>query len=490
MRDLVVLLNLDDTACRLTARRLRAEHICCRILPKDVEASAITALENVKGILLPGGSKGEAVDIPHLQELLEANLPILAMGDAALTLCQQLGGEVCKPAQDDVHLVQVYFTRDPLVENVENGERYFRELRTLSLSEQMSTMADSSVGALGFRMTERSVYGLAFQVEQNDTDGMLLLINFCQQVCGCAPWWSNQSFIDLASDEIGMAVGEKEAICALSGGVDSAVCALLGHRALGSRLHCIFIDTGLLRKGEGDLVEEFFRNQAGLNLVRINAADSFMEALRGVHSQKEKEQIIFSKLQVLMEYIVRQHPDATVMLQGTNYSDMMERSGEKEQDTPLGLTLVAPVRELFKDEIRSVGKELGLPEVIIRRQPFPGSGLALRILGEVTQEKLDLLREADDIFRSAIEESGLSKRLWQYFATISDNPAREDDEPASYLVTLRAVQAVDGAAAMPARLPNDLQERISADILATSPHIRRVLYDLTPSHRYAPIDWR
>jgi len=487
---LVVLLNLDDTACRLTARRLRAEHICCRILPKDVEASAITALENVKGILLPGGSKGETVEIPHLQELLEANLPVLAMGDAALTLCQQLGGEVCRPAQDDMHLVQVYFTRDPLVENVENGERYFRELRTLSLSEQMSTMADSSVGALGFRMTERSVYGLAFQVEQNDTDGMLLLINFCQQVCGCAPWWSNQSFIDLASDEIGMAVGEKEAICALSGGVDSAVCALLGHRALGSRLHCIFIDTGLLRKGEGDLVEEFFRNQAGLNLVRINAADSFMEALRGVHSQKEKEQIIFSKLQVLMEYIVRQHPDATVMLQGTNYSDMMERPGEKEQDTPLGLTLVAPVRELFKDEIRSVGKELGLPEVIIRRQPFPGSGLALRILGEVTQEKLDLLREADDIFRSAIEESGLSKRLWQYFATISDNPAREDDEPASYLVTLRAVQAVDGAAAMPARLPNDLQERISADILAISPHIRRVLYDLTPSHRYAPIDWR
>ena len=489
MRDTVVLINLDGTACRSLTRKLRAEQFYCRILPADAGADAVTG-QHASGIVLAGGSTGEAAEIPRIQELLDTGLPMLAMGDAALSLCEALGGETYKPEDEDVHLVQVYFRRDPLVEGVENGERQFHALRTMTLTDDMLTMAESSVGALGFRLTERSVYGLAFQVEQNDTDGMQLLINFCKGVCGCEPWWSEQAFIEQACEEIAQRVGESGAVCAISGGVDSGVCAMLGHKAIGHNLRCIFIDNGLLRKDEGDRVESFYREQAGMNFIRVNAGDRFIGALKGVKSQREKEQIIFDILHEVLSEAISRFPDVRVMLSGTNYSDTIERNGAEEPETLHGLQLISPVRELFKDEIRHVGEAFDLPPSIIQRQPFPGSGLALRILGEVTKEKLDILREADDIFRSAIEESGQSKRLWQYFATLADNPLREADEPESYVVTLRAVQAIDGAAAMPARLPNDLMERISADILAAVPAVCRVLYDLTPSHNYAQVEWR
>lgn len=486
MRDMVVLVNLDGVACRSMARKLRAEHIYCKIVPHDATAEMV-ARQDALGILLAGGSTGDAVEIPHLDGMLETGLPMLAMGDAALTLCQTLGGTVNVP-EEATHLLPVYFTKDSLVDGVENGERYFHALRTLTLPEGLHTMADSSIGALGFRMEERRVYGFGFQVEQNDTDGMQLLLNFCRHICGCTLWWSNQAFIDRAKEEIARVADGGAAICALSGGVDSGVCALLGHMALGHRLHCIFIDNGLLRKNEGDRVEAFFRDQAGLNFIRINAAEAFVEALRGVTSQREKEEIIFALLQKIFQAEVDKLPDVQVMLQGTNYSDTMERG--EEEETMHGLRLVEPVSELFKDEIRFVGEELELPASIINRQPFPGSGLALRVLGEVTPERLNMLREADAIFRNAIEESGQGKKLWQYFATLAPNPADEEEEKETYIVTLRAVQAVDGAAAMPARLPNDLLERISEDILTNVPGVRRVMYDLTPSRKYAHVEWR
>ena len=489
MRDTVVLINLDGVACRSLTRKLRAEQFYCRILPAGASADQIAG-RHARGIVLAGGSTGEAAEIPNVQEVLNTGLPVLAMGDAALSLCEELGGSINMPEDENQHLVQVYFTRDPLVEGVENGERHFHALRTLTLAESMSTMADSSIGVLGFRIPERSIYGLTFQVEQNDTDGMRLLTNFCRDVCGCDAWWSEESFIERSCEEITARVGDAEAVCAISGGVDSGVCAMLGHKAIGHKLHCIFIDNGLLRKDEGDLVEAFYREQAGMNFLRINAGERFIGALKGVTSQREKEQIIFNTLHEVLSEAIGRFPEVRMMFSGTNYSDTIDRNGEDEPDSLHGLKLVAPLRELFKDEIRHVGEQFDLPSSIVHRQPFPGSGLALRILGEVTQEKLDIVREADDIFRSAIEESGQSKRLWQYFATMADNPAREADEPESYVVTLRAVQAIDGAAAMPARLPNDLLERISADILAAVPAVVRVLYDLTPSHNYAQVEWR
>ena len=289
-------------------------------------------------------------------------------------------------------------------------------------------------------------------------------------------------------EEIRRCVGEGEAVCALSGGVDSGVCALLGNMAIGSRLHCIFVDTGLLRKGEGDRVMNFYKDTVGLNLTRVDAGDRFLSALKGVRRAEEKEAIIFRLLNEELEKVVSQLGNVRILLQGTNYSDTLAAGNMFPLNTPEhGMQIIEPVRELFKDEIRRVGEELGLPPIIIQRQPFPGSGLALRILSDVTEEKLNILREADAIFRGEIEETGQSKRLWQYFATLAENPA---EDGRNMVVTLRAVQVCEGSAAMAARLPYDLLEKVVQLIRERVPQVRRVVYDLTPSSNYKAVEWR
>ncbi|MBR4081622.1 MAG: hypothetical protein IKK21_07560 [Clostridia bacterium] len=484
MRDMVVILNLDGAASRAMTRKLRSEHIFCKVLPADVTAEAVLAQEPM-GILLAGGETGEAPAVPHLAALADCGLPLLAMGDAALAACTELGG-ILSLRSEEPQVAQVrYDEDDPLFRNVEDGERYLQAMRTLLPAEGMITVAMTDSGALGMRLADRPVYALAFQAEQNDPDGLQMLLNFCTDVCGCTLWWSNEAFMDRAPEEISRITGEGEAICALSGGVDSGVSALLGHRALGQRLHCIFVDTGLLRKDEGDQVMAFYRDQMGLNVRRIDAREQFLTALAGVRSVRQKEQIIFDLLTNIMAQEVAALPDVRVILQGTNYSDTL--TGDNPEAMPLmGVTVVEPVRELFKDEIRRVAEELGMPSVVIQRQPFPGSGLALRVLSDVTEEKLHVLREADAILRAEIEASGQNKRLWQYFATLATYPLSAD----ACVITLRAVQTAEGGSATASRLPYDLLERVCEQIRRQLPQVSRVLYDLTPSDNYAHIEWR
>ena len=473
MRDMVVLINLDSGVCRSMARKLRAEHIYCKILPAQSTARDVLS-QDALGILLAGASTGDKADIPHLQELLDCGLPVLGMGDAALTLCEALGGALGEKAREP-GVVQVRFEGDdPLVAQVESGERYLPALRCMIFGDDAAiTLARTDSGALGFRLPDRPVYGLAFLPEQNDQDGVQLLINFCQGVCGCTLWWSNKAFLERAKEEIERTVGNAEALCALSGGVDSGVCAILGNMALGHRLHCLFVDTGLLRKDEGDQVMAFYREQVGLNLTRINAAPEFLSALRGVTEPREKERIIFSLLQEIVAREVAARPNVRMILKGTNYADTLE--GDAADDAPEGVQVVEPVRELFKDEIRRVGEDLMLPPTLINRQPFPGSGLALRIAGEVTEEKLSILREADAIFRTELEADRQSKRLYQYYAMLSDAPFAE-----GYAILLRAVQLNDGVNHVASRPPYDLLERIAQRIRDSQPAVSSVQYDLTP----------
>ena len=488
MRDMVVLINLDGAACRSTARKLRAEHIYCKILPPEATGADVRAQEAL-GILLSGGDRGEAAFIPHLEELLDSGLPVLGMGDAALTLCTHLGGSLGERA-DHAQVAQLHYdAEDPLFAQVEDGERYLPALRAMTPPEGATVIARAEAGALGIRDAGRPVYALAFQAEQNDPDGVQLLINFCKTICGCTLWWSNQTFMERARQEIERLAEGGEAVCALSGGVDSGVCAVLGNMALGHRLHCIFVDTGLLRKGEGDRVMAYYKGDVGLNLKRIDAGDMFLKALAGVRDPAEKEAIIFRLLKSILEKEVAALPGVRLILQGTNYSDTLSRKVQ----FPLApanesVRMAEPVRELFKDEIRRVGEELGLPTMIIQRQPFPGSGLALRILGEVTEERLNILREADAAFREEIEQSGQSKRLWQYYATLAMDPLPGHED--RYIVTLRAVQAAEGSAATASRLPYDLLERVCQSIRQRTPQVRRILYDLTPSSNYSETDWR
>ena len=486
MRDMVVLLNLDDRSCRSMARRLRAEHMYCKILPACATAADIAA-QDALGILLAGAARGEAPAMPNLQQLLDSRLPILAMGDAALTLVQHLGGSLGEKAPEPgVRQVRLD-AEDPLTAGVASGERFLPACRCMTLPAALRPIAQTDGGVLGFRAGEQPVYGLAFLPEPNDPDATQLLLHFCKDICGCTLWWSTQTFLERAREEIDRLCQNTEAVCALSGGVDSGVCALLGNLAIGHRLHCLLIDTGLLRKGEADEVMSVYRDTLGLNVTRVNASGEFLTALRGVTDSVEKERIIHRLLQEVIQREAGRIPGVTRLLQGTNYTDALDSPCLDMAGTGSPLLVVEPVRELFKDEIRRVGEELQLPPAVTGRQPFPGSGLALRILTDVTEERLDILRDADGIFRAEIEQSGQNKRLWQYFATLACDPL---PGAAGYVVTLRAVQVIDGNLAVASRLPYDLLERVTQAILTRLPAVHRVLYDFTPSQSYASIEWR
>jgi len=484
MRDFVILIDLDDAVSRTMARRLRAEHIYCRVMPATVTAESILN-QDVRGILVAAASTGVPAELPYLRAYLQTGLPMLCMGDAALTLCELLGGTLSeRPMPGGVD--QVQFDRsNAIFEGIEDGERYLHACRYMTLAqEQALPAATTEGGMLGFRVQQRDVWGLALQLERNDPGGTKLLLNFCHDVCGCSMWWSNQAFIERAKEAITLAADGGEALCALSGGVDSGVCALLGHMALGSRLHCIFVDTGLLRKGEAMQVMDFYNEQAGLDLRRIDASEEFLAALAGVTDAREKERIIFQLLREVLQREAAAIPNIRLMIQGTNYSDAKEHSAfPLEMDE---VRIIEPVRELFKDEVRFIGEELGMTPAMLLRQPFPGSGLASRIMSDVTPEKLAVVREADAIFRYEITQNGHNKRLWQYFAALAESP----DAEGGYVVTLRAVQLLDGAGGMAARLPNDLLERVTLEILNRCPQVTRVLYDMTPSKNYTQIDPR
>lgn len=474
MQDFIIVIDLDTPICRMLTRRLRAEGIYCRIMPGDATADALLQ-SGARGVILPDACTGTAASIPHMMDLLQMGMPLLCIGNAALTLCQTLGGTLTDIMEGGVQQITL-LEGDPLFEGIEGSEVFLPEHRCMLLTgDQGVACAQYEGGILGFRATQRDVWGLASPMDRNDPNAMQMLLNFCRDVCGCTQWWTSRTFIEQARMSIQEAAGDGDALCALSGGVDSGVCALLGNLALGERLHCIFVDTGLLRKGEADEVMEFYSQQVGLNVKRIDASADFLAALDGVYAPADKERVIGRLLQDILYQEAESRPEVRLLIRGTNYSDV-----PTVPVLPEGMSFTEPVRELFKDEIRHVGEALGLPPAMIQRQPFPGSGLATRILSGVTAQGLSLLREADEIFRLSLEHAGLHRRLWQYYATLALSPIPNG----GYLVILRAVQASEGGSGMPARLPSDLLERVTEEIMQTCPAVQRVMYDLSPSQSY------
>lgn len=480
MQDALLLLELDTMTCRQTARRLRGEAIYCRIQAAD-EALDSEMLADCRGLVLCGAQTGEPAEIPGLEGLLSAGLPVLALGDTALTVCVAMGGGLgAKLTEPGVQRVQ-FAAGDPVTGELDISERWLPVCRFMQPGSGAVPLGQTEGGVLAIRGAQLPVYGFAFEVEQNDPDGMRILCNFAEAVCGCTPWWSTDAFVLRATEEISQFADGGDAVCAVSGGVDSAVCAMLAKRAIGSRLHCIFVDTGLLRPGEAEWVTSIFRS-LGIEVNCIDARDEFVEALKGQRDQREKEKLVFARLRAILRREVSRLPEVRIVLQGTNYSDSLER--ELPFPVEFGsvrVRIMEPVRDLFKDEIRRVAETIGLPEEIAQRQPFPGSGLALRVYGEVTEEKLAILRQADAIYREEIERAGQQKKLWQYYALLADNPVPEQDD---VLIVLRAVQVAMGGVAA-ARLPSDLLERCADRITKEVPRVRRVLYDLTRSRTLA-----
>lgn len=478
MQDLVVVVNLNTSACRMIAQKLRAEHFYCRIVSATCAAEDIQRM-NARGILLAAGASGEAVDVPYMMDYLQTGLPMLCVGDAALTLCQRLGGELL-PLTATEGTMQIHLdASDNLLTDIEDTDRYQPQLRCMSIAEeQAAPIATTEQGLLGFHARHRDVWGFSFQMERNDPFTSHLLIRFCQHICVCTPWWTHQALIDRAREEIDRAANGGSALCSLSGGVDSGVCAVLGNLAIGHRLHCIFIDSGLLRKDESEQVMAYYHDSLGLNLRRIDAREEFLTALAGVTDAAEKERIVTERMMSILSREAAAIDDIRLVIQGTNVSDTLYQP--HTGSTIDGLPIIEPVRELFKDEIRQVGQELGMPPALVNRQPFPGSGLASRILTNVTAERLEVLREADAIFRHEVEESNQNRRLWQYFAALTESPFIDN----GYVITLRAVQAAEGAGGNTARFTPDLLERVAAQILTQCPQVQRVMYDLTPSKSY------
>jgi GMP synthase (glutamine-hydrolysing) len=350
---------------------------------------------------------------------------------------------------------------------------------------------------------DRGVYGVQFHPEVAHTPrGQEILKHFLYDVCGCRPSWTMVSIIEQAIEQIRAQVGDEKVICGLSGGVDSAVAAALVHKAIGDQLTCVFVDTGLLRMNEAEQVEETFRRQFQIDLVHVKAADRFVEALNDVADPERKRKIIGETFIRVFEEVAADHQDARFLVQGTLYPDIIE-SGTKDAakikshhnvgglPDDLQFELVEPLRNLFKDEVRVMGEELGLPEEIVWRQPFPGPGLAVRIVGTITPERLEILRRADAVVVEEIKRAGLYRELWQSFAVlpvVRSVGVMGDERTYAYPIVIRAVTSDDAMTADWARLPYDVLERMSSRLINEVPGVNRVAFDVT-SKPPGTIEW-
>ena len=506
--DNVLVVDFGAQYAQLIARRVREAHVYSEIVPRTMPLSEMLARKPA-GIILSGGPASVHVPgAPSIDEALyDSGVPVLGICYGAQLIAQQLGGEV---ARTDV----AEYGRTAL--EVTGSSGLFAGLP--SEQDVWMSHADSIVRAPnGFRVTartgvvpiaaledvERAVYAVQFHPEVAHTArGQEVLKHFLYDVCGCLPRWTMTSIVEQAVELIRSQVGDEKVICGLSGGVDSAVAAALVHKAVGDQLTCVFVDTGLMRAGESEQVEDTFRRQFKVDLVHVKAADRFLEALDGVDDPEQKRKAIGNTFIRVFEEVAADFEDARFLVQGTLYPDIIE-SGTKDAarikshhnvgglPDDMQFELVEPLRNLFKDEVRAVGEELGLPEEIVWRQPFPGPGLAVRIVGTVTPERLEILRQADAIVIEEIKRAGVYADLWQSFAVllaIRTVGVMGDERTYAYPVIVRAVVSDDAMTADWARLPHDLLECLSSRIIAEVPGVNRVALDIT-SKPPGTIEW-
>lgn len=476
--DLILILDFGGAQAQSMARKLRGQSYYCEVLACNVDIETVRR-KAPRGLLLAGGSG----DMPFDEDILRLGIPVLAMGACARSMVKAFGA-ICEGALLTDRASQITFLPCPLFDGLGESDRYFDRIDALKLPEGFEPIATTIEGLMpAFANADANIYGLQFYAESNDPDGARILANFAGSICNCPAIWSPEVIIDRGVGSICDRMGDGKAIMALSGGVDSTVCAMLMRRAIGDRLKCVLVDTGLLRKGEVETVAHTFRDQMGLDLVIADAREQVLSALAGVTDPREKRKVIHKVFTHTMQQEAAR-VGAEFLVEGTIYTDFLNGtdSGSDCAQHLNALKRVEPIRMLFKDEVRLVGEALGVPKELLAQQPFPGCGLAIRCIGEVTAEKLFLLRESDAIFRSEIIEAGLDRRLNQYFAILTDvqTPSMRDGKPCSeYAIALRAVSASDASGVTIAKLPYDLIERVVQRITTQVPGVNRVLYDVT-----------
>lgn len=462
MRDMILILSSNDKSGRELARKFRTERIYCKVVSEEASMAQIAA-ETPSGVVLSGETEAN-------KELFSLGVPVLALGAAAKRACLLLGGE---PEGDALHkiVMPVSYAATPIFAGVAPGERWIADALAFRMPDGYRAIADASGFPVAYLHEDARVHLLQLQIERNDPDGMRMLRNFAFDICACTPWWSVDNIIASAESELRAIVGEEgHAVCAMSGGLDSTVAALLAMRALGERAHPVFVDSGLFRQDEREWAARYFAEEAHLAVRFVDASSRVLSALTGVQDTEDKRRAVSREIRLTLLEEAEREGFADVLVRGRNYSDPDDDLSES--DTGGFRAYADPLRELFKDEIRAVGAALGLTQEMLTRQPFPGAGLAERIVGRVNADRLETLRVADARFRSELSETGLDKRLTRYYACL-DRQSGHDS------IILRALQGSETSRTA-SRLPYDLLERVTETILRELPTVTQVLYDLSP----------
>ena len=504
----IIVLDYGSQYNQLIARRIREIGVFSELMSHKVTAQEIREI-NPLGIVLSGGPNSVydegSFDIDP--EIFELGLPILGICYGMQLISHKLGGKVESASESEYGVAPIelkakseLFAHTPETQDVlmSHGDR------VVEIPEGFHVVATSPNSPFAaVENTERHIYGIQFHPEvRHSVYGTDMLRNFALNICGAKGDWSMESFIDMQIEKIREQVGDKKVLLGLSGGVDSSVVGVLLQRAIGDQLTSIFVDHGFLRKGEGDQVMNMLGDKFGLNIIRVNAEERFMNKLAGVSDPEKKRKIIGNEFVYVFDDEASKLKDVKFLAQGTLYTDVIESGTDTAQTIKshhnvgglpedMQFELIEPLNTLFKDEVRALGTELGMPDEIVWRQPFPGPGLAIRVMGDLTPEKIAVVRDSDAILREEIAAADLDRDVWQYFTVntgVRSVGVMGDIRTYDYTLAIRAITSIDGMTAEFAKLPWDVLQRISVRIVNEVDHINRVVYDIT-SKPPATVEW-